>query len=54
MLHVTMCCCQFHSSIEVDEVFVLKNRLSDDWGWATSQLTGDSGLIPLNIMDECV
>lgn len=41
-------------STEVDEVFVLKNRLSDDWGWATSQLSGESGLIPLNIMEECV
>lgn len=41
-------------SIEVDEVFMLKNRLSDDWGWATSQLSGESGLIPLNIMEECV
>ena len=44
----------FNSSIEVGEVFVLKNRLSDDWGWATSQTTGESGLIPLNIMEECV
>ena len=33
---------------------MLKNRLSDDWGWATSQLSGESGLIPLNIMEECV
>lgn len=44
----------FACSIEVGEVFVLKNRLSDDWGWATSQLSGESGLIPLNIMEECV
>ena len=46
--------CNFPCSIEVGEVFVLKDRVSDDWGWATSQLSGESGLIPLNIMEECV
>lgn len=44
----------FVFSITLNEVFVLKNRLSDDWGWGSSQLTGESGLIPLNIMEECV
>ncbi|XP_065911741.1 ras GTPase-activating protein 1-like isoform X2 [Dysidea avara] len=40
-------------NISLNEVFVLKNRLSDDWGWGSSQLSGESGLIPLNIMEEC-
>ena len=34
------------------EVFVLKNRMDDNWAWGTSQLSGNSGIIPLVIMEE--
>ena len=30
------------------------SKLSDDWGWGRSQKTGDSGLIPIVIMEDVV
>ena len=41
-------------SIDVWEVFVLLSRLNDDWGWGHSQRSGESGLIPLMIMEDVV
>ena len=41
-------------SIDVWEVFVLLSRLNDDWGWGRSQRSGESGLIPLMIMEDVV
>ena len=29
-------------------------KLSDDWGWGRSQKTGESGLIPIVIMEDVV
>ena len=43
-----------HCSIDVWEVFILLSRLNDDWGWGRSQRTGESGLIPLMIMEDVV
>ena len=31
---------------------MLKNRMDDNWAWGTSQLSGNSGIIPLVIMEE--
>ena len=39
-------------SVRQGEVFVLKNRMDDNWAWGTSQLSGNSGIIPLVIMEE--
>ncbi|CAI8014996.1 Ras GTPase-activating protein 1, partial [Geodia barretti] len=39
-------------TIDVWEVFVLLSRLNDDWGWGHSQRSGESGLIPLMIMED--
>ena len=39
-------------SVSEGEVFVLKNRMDDNWAWGTSQLSGNSGIIPLVIMEE--
>ena len=36
------------------EVFQLMTKLSDDWGWGRSQKTGESGLIPIVIMEDVV
>ena len=36
------------------EVFLLLSRLNDDWGWGRSQRTGESGLIPIVIMEDMV
>ena len=44
----------FHRSIEAWEVFILLSHLNDDWGWGRSQRTGESGLIPLMIMEDVV
>ena len=41
-------------SIDVGEVFILLSRLNDDWGWGRSQRSGESGLIPLMIMEDVV
>ena len=41
-------------SVHEGEVFLLKNRMDDNWAWGTSQLTGQSGMIPLIIMEEVV
>ena len=30
------------------------SRLNDDWGWGRSQRTGESGLIPIVIMEDVV
>ena len=30
------------------------SRLNDDWGWGRSQRSGESGLIPLMIMEDVV
>lgn len=35
-------------------MFVLLNRLNEDWGWGQSQRTGESGLIPLLLMEDVV
>lgn len=40
--------------IDVWEVFILLSRLNDDWGWGRSHRTGESGLIPLMIMEDVV
>jgi Ras GTPase-activating protein 1 len=39
-------------NIDAWEVFILLSRLNDDWGWGRSQRTGESGLIPLMIMED--
>ena len=33
---------------------MLLSRLNDDWGWGRSQRTGESGLIPIVIMEDVV
>ena len=33
---------------------MLLSRLNDDWGWGRSQRSGESGLIPLMIMEDVV
>ena len=40
--------------VDTGDVFLLLTRLNDDWGWVRSQRTGDSGLIPLAIMEDMV
>jgi hypothetical protein len=45
-------CTHVSCSIDVWEVFVLLSRLNDDWGWGRSQRSGESGLIPLMIMED--
>ena len=47
-------CTHVSCSIDVWEVFVLLSRLNDDWGWGRSQRSGESGLIPLMIMEDVV
>ena len=55
VLYVGMCLCFcVVDSIDVWEVFVLLSRLNDDWGWGRSQRSGESGLIPLMIMEDVV
>lgn len=44
----------YDSSVTPGEVFVLLTRLNEDWGWGRSQRTGDSGLIPLSVMEKVV
>ena len=44
----------FADSIDAWEVFILLSRLNDDWGWGRSQRSGESGLIPLMIMEDVV
>ena len=46
--------CTHTHRIAPGEVFVLLSRLNDDWGWGRSQKTGDSGLIPIVIMEHIV
>lgn len=41
-------------SIAVGEVFVLLSDLNKEWGWGRSQKTGESGLIPLSVMELVV
>ena len=36
------------------EVFALQSQLDDEWGWGRSQRSGESGLIPLKIMEDVV
>ena len=33
---------------------MLLSRLNDDWGWGRSHRSGESGLIPLMIMEDVV
>ena len=40
--------------MDAGEVFLLLNRLNEDWGWGQSQRTGESGLVPLLLMDDVV
>ncbi len=40
--------------IETGEVFLLLSFLNDEWGWGRSQKTGQSGLIPIVIMEDVV
>lgn len=49
-----MCVITFCPSITPGEVFLLLSQLSDDWGWGRSQRTGESGLIPIVIMEDVV
>ena len=58
---VSMCFCfvtdvifLINFRIAQGEVFQLMTKLSDDWGWGRSQKTGESGLIPIVIMEDVV
>ena len=53
LLYIYLCFCVC-GSIDVWEVFVLLSRLNDDWGWGRSHRSGESGLIPLMIMEDVV
>ncbi len=35
-------------------MFLLLSRLNDDWVWGRSQRTGESGIIPIVIMEDVV
>ena len=48
-MYIIMLC-----SMEAGEVFVLLNRLNEDWGWGQSHKTEESGLIPLLLMEDVV
>ncbi|XP_064391287.1 ras GTPase-activating protein 1-like [Halichondria panicea] len=39
-------------NIRPGEVFLLLSRLNDDWVWGRSQRTGESGIIPIVIMED--
>ena len=57
IVSIIVLCVIFVSSItsmDAGEVFVLLNRLNDDWGWGQSQRTSECGLIPLLLMEDVV
>ncbi len=40
--------------IELGEIFLLLSPIDDEWGWGRSQASGQSGLIPIVIMEDVV